>query len=84
MNLRKIEKFKPITSTAEIFDAVLEVISVREKVAESHKAKERIRSLEKHLIEVNEKLKSEQNEFETQRALVLSNVSTYTHTATSE
>jgi len=48
-------------------------ITVREKVAESRKSKEKIYELEAKVSQLEEQLKTEKNDFREQKALVLSN-----------
>ena len=51
------------------------IFLVREKVAESRKSKEKIYELEAKVSQLEQQLKTEKNDFQEQKALVLSNVS---------
>merc|ERR1712235_205165 len=48
-------------------------ITVREKVAESRESKEKIYELEAKVSQLEQQLKTEKNDFQEQKALVLSN-----------
>merc|ERR1711917_222662 len=77
---RKDELEKKNTKLTELLkrtkqECEINEITVREKVAESRKSKEKIYELEAKVSQLEEQLKTEKNDFREQKALVLSNVS---------